>query len=203
MAPAKSKDRLVMRKAVLVAFLVGIVMALVAACGNSRAILYKGQQTHLSGARIHVSDAQARRAGRDVLSEWREELAHRAGVAPAERFRNLSRADFMRRLARASARAQFVVESVRFEHPRQLAPRVVISTTHYLAVARAIAFVQRSLDPHHGSDDRLGWAYEGFYLEAQDERGIPFVIVSNALRGPDPEGSQWARSEELYPFGHF
>jgi len=79
---------------------------------------------------------------------------------------------------------------------------VVVETRHYLAVARAIPKIERSLDPHTGADDRTGWAYEGFYFEARDERGVPFVIVSNAMRGPSAGGGQWARSEELFPFPH-
>ena len=67
----------------------------------------------------------------------------------------------------------------------------------YLGLVHALPRVERSLD---GYADHP--AYEGFYLEAQDERGVPFVIVSTAARGGSPEGSQWARSEELYPFPH-
>ena len=26
-------------------------------------------------------------------------------------------------------------------------------------------------------DDRLGWEYEGFFFEAQDEHGVPFLAV--------------------------
>jgi hypothetical protein len=57
------------------------------------------------------------------------------------------------------------------------------------------------LDPHAGHADQSGWTYEGFYFQGNDERGIPFVIVSDLTRG-QVEGSQFARSEELYPYAH-
>jgi hypothetical protein len=54
----------------------------------------------------------------------------------------------------------------------------------------------------YGSNGTRGRRYEGFYLEAQDERGVPFLGVYNFWRGNHKGGGQWARSEPLYPFQH-
>jgi len=62
----------------------------------------------------------------------------------------------------------------------------------------------KSLDPQAEADDGppcpRKWGDtsscappELMFLEAQDERGVPFIAVNQG---------QWARSEELYPFGH-
>lgn len=45
------------------------------------------------------------------------------------------------------------------------------------------------------------WRFEGFYLEGRDERGVPFVIVTDVVRG-EVMGGQWARSDALFPFQH-
>jgi hypothetical protein len=59
------------------------------------------------------------------------------------------------------------------------------------------------IDPRSpAADDAAGWAYEGFYFQADDERRVPFLIVSNFWRGPNGGGGQFARSERLYPYPH-
>jgi hypothetical protein len=42
--------------------------------------------------------------------------------------------------------------------------------------------------------------YEGFYLEAQDTHGTPFLAIFNYWRGTHVGGGQWASSESLLPF---
>jgi len=81
--------------------------------------------------------------------------------------------------------------------PRQLAPLIVVRTTHYLSLSRAVGSILQKLDP----PGRGHWAYEGIYFMAEDEKNVPFLSVSNVVRG-QIEGSQWARSEALYPFLH-
>jgi hypothetical protein len=88
-------------------------------------------------------------------------------------------------------------------HPLQAAPIVVVATPNRRAMARATRAILRLIDPRaRTTDDRLGWAYEGFLFEAVDERGVPFVIAHNAWRGPHAGGGQWASSPSLYPFDH-
>jgi len=106
-------------------------------------------------------------------------------------------------LRRAAQRYDFDVVSVQLLRPRQLAPKVVVRTKHYLALAHATAAILRRIDPRTPAvDDREGWKYEGFYFEARDERDVPFLIAYNFWRGPSAGGGQWARSEPLYPFVH-
>jgi len=52
------------------------------------------------------------------------------------------------------------------------------------------------------NDDRTGWRYEGFFLEADDEHGVPFAAVFNFWRGSGGGGGQFARSDPLIPFEH-
>ena len=86
--------------------------------------------------------------------------------------------------------------------PGQLAPEIAVRTTHYLALARALPGILRNLDPHSAQSDTRGWSYEGFFFEAQDENGAPFLAVYNFWRGQHNGGGQWARSEPLFPFPH-
>jgi len=87
--------------------------------------------------------------------------------------------------------------------PRQLAPVVIVRTTHYVELANATASILRHIDPKvRTNDDRTGWRYEGFFFEAQDEHGVPFLGVFNFWRGAGAGGGQWARSEQLFPFNH-
>jgi hypothetical protein len=63
------------------------------------------------------------------------------------------------------------------------------------------AAVLRRLDPKRRTvDDRTGWAWEGFYFEARDAKGVPFLAVFNFWRGAHAGGGEWARDESLYPF---
>jgi hypothetical protein len=71
------------------------------------------------------------------------------------------------------------------------------------ALAVSVPAIQQLIDPKkRTNDDRTGWAYEGFLLEALDRRGIPFVAVYNWWRGPHAGGGQWAVDPSLYPYPH-
>lgn len=183
-----------MKSVVAVSLLLGAVV--LAGCGNSRSILYAGVSSGMSGKRLVITDDAARRDGRLDRKQWVADIARQARRAPDARFANLSTAEFRRRLAAAATKYGFTVKTVRFLHPRQLAPLVVVSTSHYLAFSKAIPAIEDSIDPGRGHP-----AFEALYLEAQDERGIPFVIVRNEFRG-EVMGGQWARSEALFPFTH-
>ncbi len=172
------------------------VVALTACGSSSRSILYSG--TWSTGQRHLITDAEARRDGRLNQADWIQQVAiHGIGHRRAQ-FSNLSTAEFRRRLAVAATKYDFTVEKVRFLKPKpsQLAPLVVVRTTKYLAFSQAIGAIERSVDP-----GRSHPAFEAIYLEGQDERGIPFVIVENEWRG-QRYGGQWARSEALFPGPH-
>ena len=173
-----------------------VCVAALAACGNSRSILYAGVSPGISGKRLVITDAAARRDARSDRRQWLAYIAQQARRDPRARFANLSTSEFRRRLDAAASKYGFTVETVRFLEPRQLAPLVVVRTSHYLAFSKAIPAIENSIDP-----GRQPPAFEALYLEGQDERGIPFVVVNNEFRG-QVMGGQWARSEALYPFLH-
>jgi hypothetical protein len=155
-----------------------------------------------SGTRHVISATAASDDVQTQLASWVADIDHRGRDDPSERFANLPAAQFRRRLAAAAARYHFTVKKVQFLHPAQAAPLVIVQSRRYLALAHAVPAIESSLDPHTGHSDQTGWAYEGFFLEAQDERGIPFIATSNFMRGAGPGGGQWARSNQLYPFTH-
>jgi hypothetical protein len=147
------------------------------------------------------AEAQAQAlAGR---KSWLAELRRRAKEDDAARFRNLPRAVFYARLRALQARYRFQVVEARILHPVQDAPLVVVKTRDAQAFSRAVPAIQHLLDPkRRTNDDRTGWAYEGFYLQAQDTHGTPFLAIFNYWRGTSVGGGQWASSESLYPFAH-
>jgi hypothetical protein len=151
---------------------------------------------------VHVIDAAAaRRAERSASTMWLTELRKRAREAPRQRFDNPSPTVLRERLDAAARRYRFDVTSVRLLRPRGLAPRIVVRTKHYVELAQATPEILRGLDPKAGTgDDRTGWRYEGFWFEADDEHGVPFLIAFNFWRGPHAGGGQWARSDPLFPF---
>jgi hypothetical protein len=120
----------------------------------------------------------------------------------AHGFSNLSPRKFRLRLAAAAKHYGFTVKKVQFVHPGHVAPLVIVQTHKYLAFARAVPAIEKSLDPHKGRSDLAGWAFEAFYLEAQDEKGVPFLVVTNVVGGRGVTGGQWARSDPLFPFAH-
>jgi hypothetical protein len=150
-----------------------------------------------------IGPAEAKRDVRLTHAGWLREIAKRAHEDPRTRFPNLAPFLFRQRLAEAARRYRFEVVSARLLRPRQLAPEVVVRTRHYVELARAVPALEAALNPRlPARDDRRGWEYEGFYLEARDEHGVPFLAVFDFVRGRGPGGGQWARSDPLFPFAH-
>ena len=177
------------------------VAVVVAGCGaSSRSILYSGDSFGASSSPPHVvTDAEAVRAGRTVRAFWLSNLAS-GELGPAG---NLSPREFRSRLAQAASRYGFTVKRVRFIHTRgQIAPLVIVETRSYLAFARATPAIVKSLDPLTDKKNNVTgenfWTFPGFFLEAKDERGQPFLIAHDFPSG----GGQWARSDQLYPYAH-
>jgi hypothetical protein len=177
--------------------------ALAAGCssGSDRSILHQGIGRGSSGTVVVISDHQARRAGATTRSWWRKGLEERARAHPHERFDNPSRTEFRHKLHGLARRHGFTVISARVLRPREDAPMVVVETTHYRELAQSTAAILRALNPKDRGGDGEGWHYEGFYWEARDEDGVPFLVASTLTRG-QVEGRQWARSEALFPFRH-
>jgi hypothetical protein len=117
---------------------------------------------------------------------------------PRRRFPSPARRVLLARLDRAAAQFGFRVETVTLRRPLHLAPQIVIESRHYLALGHALPQILYWIDPPPRSNNR---AYEGIFIEAVDERHVPFVIVFDSLRG-QVAGGQWARSEPLFPYAH-
>jgi hypothetical protein len=195
---AANRRRFVKRLLVVaVAALLGV------GCGSPGSVLDAGVTAGPDRKPRQVGPAEAVRDVRAVRAEWLREVARRARLDPRRRFPNLAPFLFRQRLRAAARRYRFRVVSVRLLRPRQLAPEVVVQTTRYVELARAVPAIDAALNPRlPARDDRAGWEYEGFYLEARDERGVPFLSVVDFMRGRGPGGGQWARSDPLYPFPH-
>jgi hypothetical protein len=174
--------------------------------GHSRAVLCPGVTPRHPEA-ITIADYRLGGVGTpqgraSMRRQWERAICSRAVAAPRQHFDNLSPNTLRKRLAAAAKDHGFEVVMVKLLRPKQLAPEIVVRTPHDVALARALPRILRSLDPHNGWLDNRGWSYEGFYFEAQDERGVPVLGVYNFWRGEHKGGGQWARSEELFPFPH-
>ena len=157
-----------------------------------RGIRLQWEQTIVAGAfRDRLRAAHA-----PPLWSWRgADGSHDAltGEYPyLRRFRSPPEDVFRARLADAARRWHFRVLDARYLRPLQGAPLVVVQTRSPLRLARAAGKLRDYLD---------GLRYEGFYFEAEDAGNVPAFAFASALRGTN-QGSQWARSEALYPFEH-
>jgi hypothetical protein len=173
---------------------------LLVGCGGQRSVLDAGVSSwHKQPHRI--SPAEATRSAATAFAEWRRDVQARGRRAPKQRFDNLPPSELRRRLAALAKLHDFTIARVEILQPRQLAPVVIVRTTHYLELAHATKSILHQIDPKvRTNDDRTGWRYEGFFFEAQDEHGIPFLGAFNFWRGPHAGGGQWARSDPLFPF---
>jgi hypothetical protein len=142
-------------------------------------------------------------AARRAYAEWSAALRAGAVRDPARRFANPPIEALRRRLRDVEQRFDLRARQVYVRWPRQQAPYVVVSTNRPAALARAVPAILRILDPKRPTgDDRTGWPYEGFFFEALDANGQPFLVVFNHWRGPHAGGGQWTASKDLYPFAH-
>lgn len=139
-----------------------------------------------------------------IEKSWRSNLQLGARVNPGERFPNPAKAVLLRRLRLAASRYHFTLVKVWVMHPRQAAPLVVVETPDEQALSGSMPAILRLVDPKaKTSDDRTGWAYEGFLFEARNTHGVPFLATFNWWRNPSSAGGgQAASSERLYPFPH-
>ena len=138
-----------------------------------------------------------------ILKMWRANLRAGALADPKRRFPNPSNAALASHLRLAASRYYFTVVAVEIIHPRQAAPFVLIKAKDKHALAASTGAILRLIDPKkHTSDDRTGWAYEGFLFEARDRHGVPFLATFNWWRGPHAGGGQWAADPTLLPFAH-
>jgi hypothetical protein len=200
-----------LRAGAALAAVLAVLGALASGCSNGNgngngSILEQGVGLGLSGRVHRISAAEARSDVTKSETWWRHQITSRAAAYPRQYFPNLPAEELRHRLARLAARDNFHVVSLELWQPlpHQLAPRVVVTTNHYLALAQATPAIMKQLDPKRPTaDDRTGWRYEGFFFQANDEHAVPFLTVFNFMRGTYSRGGgQWARSEPLFPFAH-
>ncbi|HEY3462175.1 MAG TPA: hypothetical protein VGK62_01815 [Gaiellaceae bacterium] len=190
------------KRGALPAAIVVLCVAALTACGSGgRSVLYSGVSLGASGKRTVITDAAAGRDAQRIRKRWLAEISQRAHEARSQRFANLSESQFRRRLNAAANRYHFTVERIQFLRPSQFAPLLVLQTRGYLAVAHAVPAIEKLLDPHHGTSWR-GFAFEAFFLEVRDERGVPFIVTNYAVRGRGSYSGMWARADALYPTPH-
>jgi hypothetical protein len=184
------------------AVLAMLLVFLLAACSGKPSVLTAG----FDGVGGHSPSPNATKAKANAAfarRTWEHEIQSRGRRYPAKRFANPSKDELIADLRALAQKNDFELVSVRLLMPRQLAPMIVVRTKHYLDLAHATPAILRRIDPRTAApDDSQGWKYEGFYFEAQDEHGIPFLVAFNFERGPSPGGGQLARSEPLYPYAH-
>jgi hypothetical protein len=186
-----------------VALVAAIVVAFVSGCGSHRSVLDEGVRLGSSGRIHHVGAAEAIKDVRQARAEWDHEITSRGRANPRQTFANLPVPVLRSRLTSLARRYDFDVTSMQLRRPRQVAPSIVVRTRRYVELARATRVILKQLDPKtRTNDDRTGWRYEGFFLEADDEHGVPFLAAFNFWRGPGGGGGQWARSDRLFPFDH-
>ena len=137
--------------------------------------------------------------------EWEAQLAVGAKEDPATRFPNLTRAQFDERLGEAEAKFGFRVVESRWLVPMQAAPVVVVQwddagrLDNLASLEHDIEGTFELLDPTQ--PDTGGPAgrntFEGFYFEARDADGLPFLANGTYSRGSDQGGARWTRFHEF------
>jgi hypothetical protein len=180
-----------------------VIAALASGCGSHDSVLDEGVHVGSFGRVYRIGPTQAVTAVRRARADWERELASRARAYPQQTFANVPEPVLRDRLAAFVRRYDFEVMSLHLRRPRQLAPDIVVRTSDYLELAHALPLILKQLDPKvRTNDDRTGWRFEGFFLEAGDEHGVPFAAVFNFWRGSGGGGGQFTRSDALFPFAH-
>lgn len=157
-----------------------------------RRVLYEGVSSGIVRRVVHYSDAESLNRAGVALASWHTAIRTRAARWPQYHWDNPGVAGTERALARYARRYGFRVTRLVWQTPKQLAPEIVIRTTHYTEVGNGTAAML----------ERLMTGFEGYYFEADDERGVPFLYISKFRRGPSGGGKYWARSDAVSPFIH-
>ena len=148
-----------------------------------------------------LDKGEAVRGERTARGQWLLALRAAARSGSDWVFPNPSRSTLLRRLERQARAHHFQVVSLEMLHPRQLAPVIVVQTSHPIALAHATVSILEGLDPNYGRGEPSE-LYEGLYFAALDASGVPLFSASEVVRG-GYEGGTWARSKDLYPVGHW
>ena len=148
--------------------------------------------------------APPRQAVAQARAQWLKEVRASARDGDgATRFPSPPRAVLMQRLERAARRYRFRIVRVTVLHPLQRVPVIVIRSDRKHALARATPKIIETFDPRRPTrGNPSGYAYEAYFLVAEDTHRTPFLATFNHWRPPHVGGGQWAATEDLYPFPH-
>jgi len=137
-------------------------------------------------------------------AEWVSEMRASARTGDrAARFPSPSRPLLLQRLHTAAKSYRFQIVSVRMLHPLQAAQVIVIRSDREQSIARATPKIIDFFDPRRPTRaDPSGYAYEGYFLVAETDSGVPYLATFNRCRAPHVGGGEWAARESLYPFAH-
>jgi hypothetical protein len=179
-------------------------LAFAAGCGGERSgEAPLGDSDSQQGPVTTLASPEEAAAIGKLKQEWRQILAAGADDDPVARFDNLTEDEFRGRLQEAANRYGFRVVEIHWLKPLQAAPLVVVEANNPALLARDVPAILRLLDPYaDAGEDWQDWSFEGFFFEARDEDGSPFLAVYSHRRGFDRGWGEWARSESLYPFPH-
>jgi hypothetical protein len=145
-----------------------------------------------------LSPTEARVSASAIVNTWRDEIVANAAADPGGQFESPDRATLVARLQNASNQVGFQIVNVEMLQPAQSAPLVVVRTADPVGFVGSALSIVKALDPKRDTgDDRTGWAYEGFLLEAVNANGVPFFIFRHTARGPHVGGGVWISDPAL------
>ena len=133
-----------------------------------------------------------------IETQWLQRLSAGSRLGCTTEFRNRSASLFSSRLNAAARANGFHVLRLQFLRACQSAPLVFVSSSDPHRLVPTLAGLERALDRVNGN---RAWAYEGFFFEAVNGSGEPFVVFWNHVRA-EVAGGQWASAPDLYPFAH-
>jgi hypothetical protein len=137
--------------------------------------------------------------------DWEAQLAAGARQDPDARFPNPTRARYEAGLREATAGTGFRIVEDEWLTPLQAAPVLVVQfddparPADLSRLERDIEGAFELLDPRAPDMSRPtgGSAFEGFYFEARDFEGVPFLAQGSYSRGDDKGGARWTRFDEF------
>jgi hypothetical protein len=112
-----------------------------------------------------------------------------------QHFPNLPERTLRRRAADAAKAFHARLESMWFLHPLQQAPVIIFEASNKLAFIQSFAKMEQQL----GLRDLSTQRYEGYFIEAVDDKHVPFMFVWGVARG-ELGGGQWSSDGCHYPF---
>lgn len=145
-----------------------------------------------------LSPAEARAQVAVLERDWRAHLRAGARRDPTQRFPSPPRSWLERQLGYASVLCDcFTVVEVKFLHPLQAAPLVVLEAKDERTFFARHSAILNLIDKYPPARDNRDWAYEGFLLEARNDAGVPFLAADVFIR--DGAGGSFWSPEFLSP----